>query len=132
MHYTLADGLRSVTARPEGRDRFPWAVRQVSARPWPRRAPEPSRPVPAPRRHTSFRGPATTGFPVCIRRSEEHTSELQSLMRISYAVFCLKKKSNTYLPMIHHLTHTINITICHGVTQMSFITDQAHISRTTQ
>src|SRR3546814_8409602 len=28
------------------------------------------------------------------RRSEEHTSELQSLMRISYAVFCLKKKRN--------------------------------------
>src|SRR3546814_4342302 len=32
-------------------------------------------------------------------RSEEHTSELQSLMRISYAVFCLKKKT---------LTHQIN------------------------
>src|SRR3546814_1656482 len=30
------------------------------------------------------------------RRSEEHTSELQSLMRISYAVFCLKKKKKTY------------------------------------
>src|SRR3546814_3900513 len=30
-------------------------------------------------------------------RSEEHTSELQSLMRISYAVFCLKKKKNTIL-----------------------------------
>src|SRR3546814_8145902 len=29
-------------------------------------------------------------------RSEEHTSELQSLMRISYAVFCLKKKNNTH------------------------------------
>src|SRR3546814_3983683 len=29
------------------------------------------------------------------RRSEEHTSELQSLMRISYAVFCLKKKTTT-------------------------------------
>src|SRR3546814_10349845 len=29
-------------------------------------------------------------------RSEEHTSELQSLMRISYAVFCLKKKIRTY------------------------------------
>src|SRR3546814_5328942 len=29
-------------------------------------------------------------------RSEEHTSELQSLMRISYAVFCLKKKTLTY------------------------------------
>src|SRR3546814_2071009 len=28
----------------------------------------------------------------CVVRSEEHTSELQSLMRISYAVFCLKKK----------------------------------------
>src|SRR3546814_5036595 len=28
-----------------------------------------------------------------VRRSEEHTSELQSLMRISYAVFCLKKKN---------------------------------------
>src|SRR3546814_10746694 len=31
----------------------------------------------------------------CEGRSEEHTSELQSLMRISYAVFCLKKKNNT-------------------------------------
>src|SRR3546814_6638874 len=33
--------------------------------------------------------------PAClVARSEEHTSELQSLMRISYAVFCLKKKKN--------------------------------------
>src|SRR3546814_9963047 len=34
------------------------------------------------------------------KRSEEHTSELQSLMRISYAVFCLKKKNKrkTYIP----------------------------------
>src|SRR3546814_2832021 len=31
-------------------------------------------------------------------RSEEHTSELQSLMRISYAVFCLKKKNKKYKP----------------------------------
>src|SRR3546814_1036940 len=31
---------------------------------------------------------------IIIARSEEHTSELQSLMRISYAVFCLKKKKN--------------------------------------
>src|SRR3546814_15504082 len=38
-------------------------------------------------------------------RSEEHTSELQSLMRISYAVFCLKKKKNkTY---IHHVSTTV-------------------------
>src|SRR3546814_2573871 len=38
---------------------------------------------------------------VAEHRSEEHTSELQSLMRISYAVFCLKKKKNK-------LTHTLN------------------------
>src|SRR3546814_7318674 len=31
----------------------------------------------------------------CTPRSEEHTSELQSLMRLSYAVFCLKKKKNS-------------------------------------
>src|SRR3546814_8619327 len=34
-------------------------------------------------------------------RSEEHTSELQSLMRISYAVFCLKKKTNNKSNEIH-------------------------------
>src|SRR3546814_3544176 len=41
-------------------------------------------------------------------RSEEHTSELQSLMRISYAVFCLKKKKNTRISdlktLLSHLT----------------------------
>src|SRR3546814_3757355 len=35
------------------------------------------------------------------RRSEEHTSELQSLMRISYAVFCLKKKSTNNITIYH-------------------------------
>src|SRR3546814_4253819 len=41
------------------------------------------------------------------RRSEEHTSELQSLMRISYAVFCLKKKKTTrHSPTIHAVTPT--------------------------
>src|SRR3546814_8982709 len=35
------------------------------------------------------------------RRSEEHTSELQSLMRISYAVFCLKKKKATIQQVLH-------------------------------
>src|SRR3546814_9605950 len=34
----------------------------------------------------------STSGKVCATRSEEHTSEIQSLMRISYAVFCLKKK----------------------------------------
>src|SRR3546814_3327841 len=37
--------------------------------------------------------PDTEVLLIC-QRSEEHTSELQSLMRISYAVFCLKKKKN--------------------------------------
>src|SRR3546814_1106674 len=50
---------------------------------------------------TLFRSPRSTSRTGCCRtsssshwprRSEEHTSELQSLMRISYAVFCLKKK----------------------------------------
>src|SRR3546814_10614297 len=38
-------------------------------------------------------------------RSEEHTSELQSLMRISYAVFCLKKKKR-HNQSIHHESNT--------------------------
>src|SRR3546814_5601081 len=57
-------------------------------------------------------------------RSEEHTSELQALMRISYAVFCLKKKSNimqcltgrrcvAYLVFIAHITlHLLFCVIC--------------------
>src|SRR3546814_5304807 len=38
--------------------------------------------------------PTAAAPSACPSRSEEHTSELQSLMRISYAVFCLKKKTN--------------------------------------
>src|SRR3546814_3511534 len=38
-------------------------------------------------------------------RSEEHTSELQSLMRTSYAVFCLKKKKNTTIAIYISQTH---------------------------
>src|SRR3546814_1332057 len=41
------------------------------------------------------------GQPFPTTRSEEHTSELQSLMRISYAVFCLKKKTQTKHPISH-------------------------------
>src|SRR3546814_5104271 len=47
--------------------------------------PRPAAPQPCPSRYLARRGRLAT-------RSEEHTSELQSLMRISYAVFCLKKK----------------------------------------
>src|SRR3546814_10427311 len=44
---------------------------------------------------TAINGPAAGVGCSFALRSEEHTSELQSLMRISYAVFCLKKKTNT-------------------------------------
>src|SRR3546814_5093135 len=44
--------------------------------------------------------PVPSPAPPC-SRSEEHTSELQSLMRISYAVFCLKKKKTTPTTTIH-------------------------------
>src|SRR3546814_4629466 len=47
----------------------------------------------------------TTREPGLIQpRSEEHTSELQSLMRISYAVFCLKKKKHTNNTITHKST----------------------------
>src|SRR3546814_8891579 len=43
------------------------------------------------------------------RRSEEHTSELQSLMRISYAVFCLKKKNQVNNNDKHRVNKTLTI-----------------------
>src|SRR3546814_4359075 len=57
------------------------------------------------------KGKASVRPGATLQRSEEHTSELQSLMRISYAVFCLKKKKRSklseYDPMniINHTTH---------------------------
>src|SRR3546814_5668185 len=48
-------------------------------------------------------------------RSEEHTSELQSLMRISYAVFCLQKKKNTTQLITNNTTwHTDHINTLSG------------------
>src|SRR3546814_6380536 len=51
--------------------------------------PSGDRPAPLPARSIALYGDAV----LMTTRSEEHTSELQSLMRISYAVFCLKKKN---------------------------------------
>src|SRR3546814_3089389 len=51
-----------------------------------------------------------------IDRSEEHTSELQSLMRISYAVFCLKKKKNTKYTHNHNTTITTKKQTKHNIT----------------
>src|SRR3546814_14578927 len=53
-------------------------------------------------------------------RSEEHTSELQSLMRISYAVFCLKKKKEKQ----HNNTMTLRIAI--HITQLCIRTIRTH------
>src|SRR3546814_4388380 len=44
-------------------------------------------------------------------RSEEHTSELQSLMRSSYAVFCLKKKKSYELTKVHNTIAVVNHTL---------------------
>src|SRR3546814_9403493 len=49
---------------------------------------------------------AAAADPVHALRSEEHTSELQSLMRISYAVFCLKKKKTKNTPHVSRATST--------------------------
>src|SRR3546814_2992204 len=67
-------------------------VRGVAARAF--QIPNPESPIPAPSKLRA--------------RSEEHTSELQSLMRISYAVFCLKKKK---------ITHIITTTCIYSQTQ---------------
>src|SRR3546814_4705536 len=73
----------------------------------PRRIPASSRcrlqPHPACLRNPGRLRHAAVDLPQTGRRSEEHTSELQSLMRISYAVFCLKKKH------LEHIQHTSSI-----------------------
>src|SRR3546814_6343865 len=69
------------------------------------RAAQPPQPREPQRSRDHHRGPVAAARPLGGARppggghrlrSEEHTSELQSLMRISYAVFCLKKKNKTY------------------------------------
>src|SRR3546814_7610079 len=67
-----------------------------------------------------FRGKA---LPIACRiegvigRSEEHTSELQSLMRHSYAVFCLKKKKTTHINQEHQSgAHNTDTTHTHSTT----------------
>src|SRR3546814_1068079 len=80
----------SATARPTGRWPPPPAARWRRPISWRSAAPCP--PPPAPHLRKDVRS-AWRHSPRI--RSEEHTSELQSLMRISYAVFCLKKKKHT-------------------------------------
>src|SRR3546814_7653989 len=84
-----------VRVAASGATQPPWLPPKKPARPW--------RPAVIPRAVSSaFAASAASSSKFCVyspsdppvpRRSEEHTSELQSLMRISYAVFCLKKKN---------------------------------------
>src|SRR3546814_10919435 len=60
----------------------------------------PSSPHPARKRVDDERSTPRRSVGASAQRSEEHTSELQSLMRISYAVFCLKKKKLKRIPKI--------------------------------
>src|SRR3546814_4997314 len=53
--------------------------------------------------------PSVTLTDASFTRSEEHTSELQSLMRISYAVFCLKKKITVFATLTTVLPHTMQL-----------------------
>src|SRR3546814_10783260 len=70
-------------------------------------------------------------------RSEEHTSELQSLMRISYAVFCLKKKNpqtirHTYHQQPAHVSQAVTAqkTLPHLVSHIHYIHTETHIVAT--
>src|SRR3546814_4797662 len=92
-----------------------WEVRRIIRSPWARRKSRAAAPVRSPahpcgdlRRSGGRRRRYRRADGAC--RSEEHTSELQSLMRISYAVFCLKKKkikqTNTQTPSTNTTKHT--------------------------
>src|SRR3546814_2974450 len=80
---------------------------RTSCRTWGRRWSRKSLPRPATSPVTAPPPP-----PCWPRRSEEHTSELQSLMRISYAVFCLKNKKHTaFLSTIqtNHINNLVHV-----------------------
>src|SRR3546814_10478067 len=63
------------------------------------------------------------------KRSEEHTSELQSLMRISYAVFCLKKKTKRKITKKKKYTQ-INISTTKGLHRQTTCTDTQITTKT--
>src|SRR3546814_2647126 len=71
--------------------------------------------------------PTRTSYP--LRRSEEHTSELQSLMRISYAVFCLKKKKTLHHNSQQKFNRTTK-TKHHNIINISLHESNKHIDRT--
>src|SRR3546814_3683888 len=94
----------------EPRRRSPWFLKSWPPCPaplQPRSFQSPSWPMLSPQRfpprlHQSFRKSSRPRPPGAFQRSEEHTSELQSLMRISSAVFCLKHNNSTHLNISSH------------------------------
>src|SRR3546814_1602274 len=75
------------------------------------------------RRRTSARSTGSLPSSEGSGRSEEHTSELQSLMRISYAVFCLKKKRED---ATHALTPHINLQALHSLSRSHTLKPHRH------
>src|SRR3546814_2781540 len=95
----IADRIATIPAhRPQDHitlEMAPLEIRHRSVRPISAKHAQASRFLQQSRSEYSGRGFDRTMEPeLCRYRSEEHTSELQSLMRISYAVFCLKKKTH--------------------------------------
>src|SRR3546814_1421557 len=90
--------------------------RSCRTRRWYRRYERAAVPAPsAPKSPHAYREGASLAVAVKQHRSEEHTSELPSLMRTSYAVFCLKKKrlhdyANLHTPIIYH-SRTTNLNV---------------------
>src|SRR3546814_4823448 len=70
-----------------------------------------------PARHQSRSNRSRPSGSIALRRSEEHTSELQSLMRISYAVFCLKKKKTQNYRILQQHTQSNQYTTYSQITQ---------------
>src|SRR3546814_7167854 len=95
LHHRTAPGVRGLCRRPPRTRRL---QAREGHRQWPdrRNAGGGQRGI-APRGNETALPPGSQGR----ERSEEHTSELQSLMRLSYAVFCLKKKTITSNNQIH-------------------------------
>src|SRR3546814_4249927 len=73
-----------------------WSFEDVGEQPFAERCHQPGQ----------LTGPAAHHIAIDLHRSEEHTSELQSLMRISYAVFCLKKQKKHNQSHQRQLTNT--------------------------
>src|SRR3546814_1926884 len=106
------DGRRAALAKllPEQRRDFAEIFRVMAGLPVTIRLLDPPLHEFLPTREEDFAEVAAAAGEILLaRRSEEHTSELQSIMRISYAVFCLKNKNKLHLSIarvLHPELHT--------------------------